>query len=172
MTVPTGGQISLTLTDFDSTYSFNILYDSSTYPSQVQIATATGIDVSSLGVYERRIPAGTPLTTTAAGQPAYVRFTVTDPFGASDITSADLVIKNSSGGTVVSTTLTDANVVASTAGSKTYEYAWTPTVGRHVHRHCHGARGDRRRNGNKPDPHHDDRLPGPGRGQVGRRRHR
>ena len=44
VTVPTGGQISLTLTDFDSSYSFNILYDSSTYPSQVQVATATAID--------------------------------------------------------------------------------------------------------------------------------
>ena len=66
------------------------------------------------------------MTTTVAGEPAFVRFTVSDPFGASDITSADLVIKNSSGGTVVSTTLTDANVVASTAGSKTYEFAWTP----------------------------------------------
>ena len=95
----------------------------------MQVATATGIDVSSLGVYGAPFPAGTPLTTTAAGQPAFVRFTVTDPFGAADITSADLVIKNSSGGTVVSTTLTDANVVASTAGSKTYEYVWTPTSG-------------------------------------------
>src|SRR5262249_46805607 len=66
---------------------------------------------------------------TPAGQPAYVRFTVSDPFGAADITSADLVIKNSTGGTVLSTTLTDANVVASTAGSKTYEFAWTPPTG-------------------------------------------
>src|SRR5262249_51517579 len=38
-------------------------------------------------------------------------------------------IKNSSGGTVLSTTLTNANVVASTAGSKTYELAWTPPAG-------------------------------------------
>ena len=117
VTVPTGGQISLTVTDFDSTYSFNLLYDSSTYPSKVQVETATGIAVTSLGVYGAPFPAGTPLTTTVAGQPAFVRFTVSDPFGASDITGADLVIKNSSGGTVVSTTLTDANVVASTAGS-------------------------------------------------------
>src|SRR4029079_8605737 len=89
----------------------------------------TGIDVSSLGVYGLPFPAGTPLTTTAAGQPAFVRFTVSDPFGAADITSADLVIKNSSGGTVVSTTLNDANVVASTASSKTYEFVWTPMSG-------------------------------------------
>src|SRR5262249_4819979 len=31
-TVPTGGQISMTLTDFESSYAFNILYDSKTYP--------------------------------------------------------------------------------------------------------------------------------------------
>jgi uncharacterized repeat protein (TIGR01451 family) len=127
--VPTGGQISLTLTDFDSTYSFNVLYDSNTFPSQVQLATATGIAVTSLGVYGAAYPGGSPITTTPAGQPAFVRFTVSDPFGAADITSADLVIKNSAGGTVVSTTLTNANVVASTAGSKTYEFAWTPLSG-------------------------------------------
>src|SRR6185295_19213408 len=118
----------LTLTDFDSSYAFNILYDSSTYPSQVQVATATAIAVNALGVYGLPFPAGTPLTTTAAGQPAFVRFTVSDPFGAADITSADLVIKNSAGGIVVSTTLTNTSVVASTAGSKTYEYVWVPPI--------------------------------------------
>ena len=125
VTVPTGGQISLTLTDFDSTYSFNILYDSSTFPSQVQLATATGIDVSSLGVYGAPFPGGTPLTTVPPA--ARVCPLHRDrPVRRADITSADLVIQNSSGGTVVSTTLTDADVVASTAGSKTYEFAWTP----------------------------------------------
>src|SRR5262249_20714886 len=57
-TVPTGGQISLTLTDFDSSYAFNILYDSKTDPSQVQVATATAITVSSLGVYNAPYPGG------------------------------------------------------------------------------------------------------------------
>src|SRR5262249_39746205 len=127
VTVPTGGQISLTVTDFDSTYSFNLLYDSTTDPSQVQVATATGIAVSALGVYGARFPADSPITTTTAGQPVYVRFTVTDPFGASDITSADVVIKNSGGGTVFSTTLTSA--VDSTPGSKTFETPWTPMAG-------------------------------------------
>jgi len=127
VTVPTGGQISLTVSDFDSSYSFNLLYDSKTYPSQVQVATATGIDITSLGIYDSPYPAGTPLATTPAGVPAYVRVTVSDPFGASDITSADLVIKNSSGATVLSTTLT--STVASTAGSKTYELGWTPPTG-------------------------------------------
>jgi uncharacterized repeat protein (TIGR01451 family) len=131
ITVPTGGQISLTYTDYDSSYSFNILYDSKTDPSQVQLATSTYITVTSAGVYAQPYavnPTGSPITTTPAGQPAYVRFTVTDPFGKSDITSADVVIKNSSGATVLSTTLTDANVVASTAGSKTYQLAFTPPL--------------------------------------------
>ena len=59
--------------------------------------TATGITVNSLSVYSAPFPGGSPITTTTAGQPAYVRFTISDPFGASDITSADVVIKNSSG---------------------------------------------------------------------------
>jgi uncharacterized repeat protein (TIGR01451 family) len=126
VTVPTGGQIALTYTANDSNYAFNILYDSKTYPSQVQMATATGIMVTSLAVYNAPYSGGSPITTTPAGQPAYVRFTLTDPFGTSDITSADVVIKNSSGGTVLTTTLTDTSVVASSAGSKTYQLAWTP----------------------------------------------
>ena len=126
MTVPTGGQVSLTLLDFDSTYNFNILYDSSTYPSKVQLATATAITVDSLGLYTAAYPGGSAITTTEVGQPVYVRFTISDPFGASDITGADLVIKNSQGVTVASASLTDTSVVASTAGSKTYQYAWTP----------------------------------------------
>src|SRR5262249_17789754 len=126
VTVPTGEQISLTYTMFDSDYSFDILYDSETYPSQVEVATPTGITVNSVAVYNAPYPGGSPITTTPAGQPAFVRFTVNDPFGASDITSADLVITGSSGGTVVSTTLTDADVVVSTPGSKTYQFAWTP----------------------------------------------
>jgi uncharacterized repeat protein (TIGR01451 family) len=129
LTIPTGDEISLTYTDFDTGYSFNILYGSETDPSQVQVATATAITVDSVAVFNAPFPCGSPVTATPAGQPAFVRFTVSDPFGASDITSADLVIKNSSGGTVLSMTLTDANVVASTAGSKTYEFAWTPPTG-------------------------------------------
>jgi uncharacterized repeat protein (TIGR01451 family) len=126
VTIPTGGQIGLTYTSFDTAYSFNILYGSQTDPSQVQVNTATGIMINSLGVFNAPFPGGSQVITTMAGQPAYVRFTVSDPFGASDITSADVVIKNSAGATVFSTTLHDANVVASTAGSKTYEVAWTP----------------------------------------------
>ena len=93
------------------------------------MATATGIAIDSLGVYAAPYPGGSPIIDTPAGQPAFIRFTVSDPFGAADITSADLVIKNSSGAIVLSTTLTDTSVVASTAGSKTYEYAWTPPIG-------------------------------------------
>jgi uncharacterized repeat protein (TIGR01451 family) len=126
VTIPTGDEISLTYTDFDTGYSFDILYGSATDPSQVQVAMATAITVNSVGVFNAPFPGGSPITTAAAGQPEFVRVTVADPFGASDITSADLVINNSSGGTVLSTTLTDANVVAETAGTKTYEFPWTP----------------------------------------------
>jgi uncharacterized repeat protein (TIGR01451 family) len=129
VTVPTGGQIALTYISFDIAYSFNILYGSETDPSQVEVATATAITVDSLGIFNTPFPGGSPVTDTPAGRPAFVRFTVSDPFGKSDITSADVVIKNSAGGTVLSTTLTDANVVASTPGSKTYELAWTPPLG-------------------------------------------
>src|SRR5262249_49504245 len=90
---------------------------------------ATGITVNSVAVFNAPFPGGSPITTTPAGQPAYVRFTISDPFGASDITSADVVIKNSSGATVLSTTMTNPVVGGTTPGSKTYELAWTPPTG-------------------------------------------
>src|SRR5262249_37312002 len=65
-------------------------------------------------------------TSTPAGQSAFVRFTVSDPFGAADITGADGGIKNSSGDTLFSTTLNEDDFVASTAGSKTFEVEGTP----------------------------------------------
>jgi uncharacterized repeat protein (TIGR01451 family) len=126
VTVPAGGQISLTLIDYETSYAFNLLYDSSTYPSQAHLSTSTAIGVSALGVYGTPFPGGSPVAPMEAGVAAYVRLTVADPFGASDVTSADLLITNGLGATVASVTLTDANVVASTAGSKTYELAWTP----------------------------------------------
>jgi uncharacterized repeat protein (TIGR01451 family) len=127
VTVPSGEAIQLVVTSYESSYGFKVLYDSATYPSQVIMDAQTVIAVDSVGVYSAAYPGGgSPITNINPPSTVYVRPVVSDPFGAADITSVDVVIKDSGGNTVVSQTLTTA--VASTAGTKTFEYAWNTAL--------------------------------------------
>ena len=119
VTVPSGQAVVLEITTTQSGVSFQIQYDSSTKPSKVSLPTTTVIDLTDLQVYDAPYPGGNPVPSPYPGQTVYVRVTATDPFGAADITSVALTLA----GTPV--TLTNANMVASDANSKTYEYAWT-----------------------------------------------
>ncbi|MFN8440445.1 MAG: SdrD B-like domain-containing protein [Caldilineaceae bacterium] len=122
-TVSTGQQVVLNVVTSEPGVNFYILYDSSTYPSQIQLPTTTVIDITSFGIYDAPYPGGTLLTGGSNGQTVYVRATVSDPFGATDITSATVALTDP---TNVTTTvnLTSTYVVSSTGSSKTYEYAW------------------------------------------------
>ncbi len=104
--------------------SFSVLYDSSTYPSVLTVPTSTVIHNDSLGLYDAPYPGGNAVVTPALGQTVYVRATAGDPFGAYDITSMGLVIDGPGSAGDVTTTLTAANVVNTTAATKTYEYVW------------------------------------------------
>lgn len=120
----TAGQaISLTVGNAGAS-DFSVLYDSSTYPSKVNLPTNTVIHTDTVEVYDAPYPGGSLVTTPTAGQTLYVRVTAGDPFGAYDITSLPLVIDGPGVSGDVSTTLTNSSVVASTAASKTYEYVW------------------------------------------------
>ncbi len=120
VTISAGEAITLEITSNDST-PFRILYDSQTYPSKVSLPAKTIIKVDSLAIYDAPHPGGSPVDTVVSGSPVYVRATVSDPFGAYDITSLDLEIPEAG----VDVTLDDTSVVATTSGTKTYEYAWT-----------------------------------------------
>jgi large repetitive protein len=101
----------------------------SLYPSRVSLPTNTVITLDSLGIYSAASPGGVPISSiNTVGTPVYVRAVVSDPFGHADITSLDVVIKNSSGVTVFSTTLDNANAVVVDDDTKRYEVAWTPTA--------------------------------------------
>ena len=105
--------------------TFRVLYDSSTYPSRINLPTNTVIETDTVEVYSAPYPGGTLVTTPTAGQTLYVRVTASDPFGAYDITSLPLVIDGPSTAGDISTTLTAGNVVATTDATKTYEYVWS-----------------------------------------------
>ena len=127
-TVPAGQAVSLMVATGEPGVVFSIFYDSSTYPSKIELPTTTVIDINALGVYDAPYPGGTLLTGATNGQVVYVRSTITDPFGASDITTVTLSIVDPSN-TTTTVPLTATHGVSSTAGHKTFEYPWaTPSA--------------------------------------------
>jgi hypothetical protein len=127
MTVPAGSALEIEVANNETNVSFAIEYDSQTRPSKVVLETAAYITMDSFALYDAPYPDGSLITDVNAGIPSYVRIAASDPFGAYDVTSADLEITDPSSG-LTTVTLTDADVVASTSCGKTYEYAFTPSA--------------------------------------------
>ncbi|MDZ4405378.1 GEVED domain-containing protein [Prosthecobacter sp.] len=119
-----GQSLSLTIANAGEA-DFSVLYDSSTYPSKVSLPTNTVIHTDSIAVYDAPYPGGTATTAPNLGEKVYVRVTVGDPFGAYDITTVPFTIDAPGSASDVSATLTVANVVETTAATKTYQYVWT-----------------------------------------------
>lgn len=115
--------ISLVITNNQTGVAFTVDYDSSTKPSAITLPTNTVIHADTVAVYDAAYPGGSVVTTPTVGQTLYVRATVGDPFGAYDVTSANLVIDGiaSSAGDIASTAMTE---VASAGATKTYQYIW------------------------------------------------
>ena len=125
-----GEQVELEITTAESGVNFEILYDSSTYPSKILLPTTTVIliHVDTLAAYDAPYPGGSPITDAENGATLYLRATVSDPFGRDDITDLDLVISDPCGGPDINVTLDDGDVVATGSCSKTYEYVWNTTM--------------------------------------------
>jgi len=123
VTIPAGQAVTLEIISADSA-PIAILYDSVDYPSFVSLPADTVIEVDSLAIFDAPYPDGSPTDTIIAGSKAYVRATVSDPFGAYDITGLDLTIPEMG----VDVNLDDTAVVASTQGTKTYEYVCFPPM--------------------------------------------
>lgn len=88
------------------------------------------INNSDITFYDAPYPGGTAITSVSAGQPVYIRASVTDPFGSYDISSATLTLSNPSG-TVMSPT--PVAMIAKTSdtpvsATKIFEYAYTVPV--------------------------------------------
>jgi uncharacterized repeat protein (TIGR01451 family) len=122
--ITSGQSLSLTIENAGET-DFSVLYDSSTYPSKVSLPTNTVIHTDSITVYDAPYPGGNATTAPNLGEKVYVRVTVGDPFGAYDITTVPFTIDAPGTASDVSATLTNANVVETTAATKTYQYVWT-----------------------------------------------
>ncbi|WP_144876410.1 beta strand repeat-containing protein, partial [Hyella patelloides] len=124
ITVPTGEAVSLEIANAQSGLDFVVNYDSSTYPSKIELPTTTVIDVASLGVYDTANGGGNLIDSSFNGDTVYVRAEVTDPFGDTDITGLNLVI-DVPGGSPIVASLDDTNVIDTAGdGTKIYEYEW------------------------------------------------
>ncbi len=126
-----GNKWTLTITNTGINNALTVYPVSGGNRSYVNLPSASVIHVDSVNAYNAAYPA---VTTPASGyytggQTVYVRPAVSDPFGAFDISSATITIKDPNNNTIVSAaTLT--NIVTSTTGTNTYEYAYTvPATG-------------------------------------------
>ena len=121
VTVPAGQAIALQITTAQSGVAFKIDYDSQTKPSKINLPVSTYIDITAVNMYSAAYPGGSIVTTASAGTTVYLRSTVTDPFGTSDITAEEVLITAPGGGT----STVAATSVATAGCVRTYEYPWT-----------------------------------------------
>jgi Bacterial Ig domain/Secretion system C-terminal sorting domain len=123
VTVPAGQAISLQITTALAGVTFRIDFDSQTKPSKIDLPVSSYINVLSTGVYTAAYPGGTQVISGVPSTIKYIRATVTDPFGSSDITALNVTI-TPSGSTF------PAASVATSGCTRTFEYVWnTPAAG-------------------------------------------
>ena len=123
-TIPAGQAITLVITTSQSDVSFKIDYDSQTKRSRIELPVITYIDITSLNMYSAAYPGGSIITKANGGATVYLRATVTDPFGTSDITGLNVNIAPL--GINMS-----ATSVATSGCARTYQYTWStpPSAG-------------------------------------------
>ncbi len=117
VTIPAGQAIALRITTAQAGVNFRIDFDSQTKPSRIDLPVSTFINITSLDVYNAAYPGGIAVNTSVSGVTRYIRATVTDPFGVSDITGMNITI-TPTGSTVAATS------VATSGCTRTYEYVW------------------------------------------------
>jgi uncharacterized protein YjdB len=117
----------LEITTAQANVAFRVRHDSQTYPSKVTLPVSTFININSLQIYNTSYPNGSVITNVPNTGTSYIRVTVSDPFGPTDITSVNLTLTRPNNSTD-NVTLTEANVVSTSGCTKTYEYNWLNPV--------------------------------------------
>src|SRR5690606_9732456 len=95
--------------------------------------TSTVINVDAISVHSE--PASSGNGTKAAyvqGDHAYIRATVSDPFGTADISDVSIVIKDSTGATIASGAMPPLADTNTSDGSLSYEYDFTVPANPHL----------------------------------------
>ncbi len=120
VTILAGQALTLNISSNYAAADIRIDFDATNKISYVGLPTSSYINVNGVDVYNAAFSGGTIITQRAIGVTNYIRSVVSDPFGFADITALDYKLN---GGANLSATS------VSTAGcTRTYEYAWTPTI--------------------------------------------
>ena len=119
-TIPPGAAVTASLEN-ETLAPISVVYGHQDYPSQISLPTTTVIAMENFGMYDAPYPDGQLINGVLAGDKAYIRATVMDPFGSDDITGLDLAVDH-----VALVSFGPDDAVASDPCTKTYEYEWTP----------------------------------------------
>lgn len=116
VTVPAGSAISLVVKNFDAA-TIKINYASQTKPSKIVLPVSTFVKIVALDAYNAAYPGGSIRSSTLPNTNNYIRATVTDPFGASDISGVNMNITPAAYNG-------PATRVSTSGSTSIYEYNW------------------------------------------------
>lgn len=123
ITVPAGSAISVEITTAQGGVSFQVRHDSQSYPSKITLPVSTFINVNTLRLHDASYPNGNLLTDVSNTGNTYLRVSVSDPFGTSDITGVNLTFTKPNTSTFTQN-LGEPQVVNTAGCLKTYQYVW------------------------------------------------
>lgn len=123
ITVPAGSAISVEITTAQGGVSFQVRHDSQSYPSKITLPVSTFINVNTLRLHDASYPNGNLLTDVSNTGNTYLRVSVSDPFGTSDITGVNLIFTKPNTSTFTQN-LGEPQVVNTAGCLKTYQYVW------------------------------------------------
>ena len=118
-----GSQVRLTLSN-DHVAGLRVTARNTGTHSRVELDSSTVIDVGPVETLDDAFPDGAPRALWYANETLHVRSTISDPFGAADISDALVSVRDGDGNEILAPTSMGAPV-AGTAGTRTYDYAWT-----------------------------------------------
>ena len=124
LTIPANAPLVLRVSSESDTSDVRI-YQYNGGQGTVSFFTTTVINVDSVGIYAGAYGATSTKAQYAQGDTMHVRALVSDPFGAGDITRAELTLTDAAGNELVAAQPMDQVLAAGTAdGTKTFEMAY------------------------------------------------
>jgi uncharacterized protein YjdB len=123
ITVPASQAIALQLTTAQPGVTFRVRHDSNIYPSKITLPVSTFINITNHNVYNASHPNGTIVSNIPNVGSSFIRISVTDPFGAYDITGVQLALTKPDNSSI-NIHLNDNYVVGTITCGKVYEYLW------------------------------------------------
>ena len=92
--------------------------------SQIEMDTSTVINIDTVGIFAATFPSTTQFPSYAPGSTAFIRATVSDPFGNADITSSDISITDSASAAQV-TNAAMTSVATPSGATRVFEFQYT-----------------------------------------------